>query len=148
MAGPGGAGSTRVVAVGSSFGSTSFAFTQTSGTFYLAEVARTGGVCSLYQSSAGASPSLDPTTAAQATSIPNDKLYVGTDGGGDNRTGDIAEILIYNALLNSTDQTTLENYLRNKYWGVSFGGSGKLVGPGGGLASGQTLAGRGGGLVG
>ena len=97
MAGPGGAGSTRVVAVGSGYGTTSFAFTQTSGTFYLAEVVRTGGVCSLYQSSAGASPSLDPTTAAQATSIPNDKLYVGTDGGGDNRTGDIAEILIYNA---------------------------------------------------
>jgi hypothetical protein len=86
---------------------------------YLSEVGRISGTVKCWHSTGGAAPAQDATTFALSTSIANATLYVGNDTSADQFNGDIAEILFYKASLNSTDQATLESYLRNKYWGVA-----------------------------
>jgi hypothetical protein len=92
-------------------------------TQYLIEVARISGTVKLWSTSVGTVPTLDATTYSIATAMANAVLHLGWDtSGSDYYSGDIAEIMLYSASLNSTDQATLENYLRHKYWGVNFGG--------------------------
>jgi hypothetical protein len=98
-----------------------FTTTLAASTAFLTEMGRISGTVKAWNSSGGAAPALDATTFAIATSIANASLFVGNDNSGGFFTGDIAELFLYKASLNSTDQTSLENYLRNKYWGVSFG---------------------------
>jgi hypothetical protein len=90
--------------------------------FYLQEFARVSGTLKTWVSTGGAAPVLDGTTFSLSTSISDATCYAGTDNGGDPTNSDIGELLLYSSSLNSTDQGTLESYLRNKWWGVGSGG--------------------------
>ncbi len=94
--------------------------TYTQNVAYLTEMVRVSGTVKYYLSSGGAAPAQDPTTFSISTSISNAVFHLGNDASNDGWYGDIAEIFLYSASLSGGDQTALEQYLRNKYWGVSF----------------------------
>jgi hypothetical protein len=99
----------------------------TGGTWYLTEVGRISGTVKCWHSSGGVAPALDATTFSLGGSIANASLLVGYENSGtDYFSGDLAEILLYKASLNSTDQAALENYLRSKYWSSTFANTGAV----------------------
>jgi hypothetical protein len=57
------------------------------------------------------------TTKEVAAAIPvdNNPSYVGSNLGAGGWTGDIAELIIYNASLDDTSRQSVERYLSNKY---------------------------------
>lgn len=87
-----------------------FAATLTTNTDYITEIARVSGTRKAYHAVLGSTPTLDSNTFADTVSV-GTEIELGTDGGGEYFIGDIAEVLIYSAALDSTDQASLESYL-------------------------------------
>lgn len=102
-------------------GNHQFATAVVRGGSYLVEMARVSGTVKSYQGSSGAVPVLDANTFSLSNSIGNAAFSVFNDGSNSQLQGDLAEVLLYTTSLNSTDQTTLENYLRAKWWGIGLG---------------------------
>ena len=93
-----------------------FADTIAANTAYWSELTCTAGVQTLYHAAVGTTPAADANTFTGGASIADSVVRVGYDTGAtDYFSGNVCEILLYKAALNSTDQASLESYLSSRY---------------------------------
>ena len=100
-------------------GSHAFADVLSANTAYWSEFGCTAGTLKCYHAPVGTTPAQDANTFTSVGAIANSAVYIGWDTTPNLHyfEGQICEILVYKTALNSTDQTSLENYLSSRYGG-------------------------------